>query len=377
MEKLSYNVRFITPAFLGNAEQRGQWRTPPFKALLRQWWRVVKANELIEKGAHAGNVHSAIRDAEGRLFGHAWLKHQGGQWSSKSHVSMRLSAWSVGRNINRTLTKNKLQPVKHPEVKRQVDPLLYLGYGHLGNDNKAGAVLNNPPAVGAGESAEWMLAGDLEDIRVAMHLISFLGTIGGRSSNGWGSLILSGSGLPDTVDDFFVPADRSARHTVRVCSRDWKDCLVLDWRHAVGKDENGLLIWRTEEFSSWDDAMRRLAGVKIAYRTVFHFKGAGPHKGLCDRHALSYPVTKHTGPWGKNNRSANQMIFKVHRLANGKFAGIVFHMPHGTPSVLRPSFPLEDQVRIWTEVHRILREGRTIKLSDGNNMNFPPLTRLP
>ena len=41
MNKLEYQVRFLTPAFLGNAEQGGQWRTPPFKALLRHWWRVV------------------------------------------------------------------------------------------------------------------------------------------------------------------------------------------------------------------------------------------------------------------------------------------------------------------------------------------------
>ncbi len=45
MQKLTYEVRFTTPAFLGNAEQKGQWRTPPFKALLRQWWRVAYGEE--------------------------------------------------------------------------------------------------------------------------------------------------------------------------------------------------------------------------------------------------------------------------------------------------------------------------------------------
>ncbi len=46
MRELTYQVGFNTPAFLGNAEQQAQWRTPPFKALLRQWWRVVKAPEV-------------------------------------------------------------------------------------------------------------------------------------------------------------------------------------------------------------------------------------------------------------------------------------------------------------------------------------------
>ena len=43
MRELTYQVSFNTPAFLGNAEQQAQWRTPPFKAMLRQWWRMVKA----------------------------------------------------------------------------------------------------------------------------------------------------------------------------------------------------------------------------------------------------------------------------------------------------------------------------------------------
>ena len=42
MQKLEYQVRFLIPAFLGNAEQSGQWRTPPFKALLRHWWRMFR-----------------------------------------------------------------------------------------------------------------------------------------------------------------------------------------------------------------------------------------------------------------------------------------------------------------------------------------------
>ena len=42
---LTYRVSFNTPAFLGNAEQQGQWRTPPIKALIRQWWRVAYAAE--------------------------------------------------------------------------------------------------------------------------------------------------------------------------------------------------------------------------------------------------------------------------------------------------------------------------------------------
>lgn len=63
MRKLAYTLSFTTPAFLGNAEQSAQWRAPPFKAQLRQWWRVVHA---AEKGLRS-DVH-AMRKDEARLF---------------------------------------------------------------------------------------------------------------------------------------------------------------------------------------------------------------------------------------------------------------------------------------------------------------------
>lgn len=54
MINLTYRVSFNTPAFLGNAEQQAQWRTPPFKALLRQWWRVVKAPDANSTATKVG-----------------------------------------------------------------------------------------------------------------------------------------------------------------------------------------------------------------------------------------------------------------------------------------------------------------------------------
>jgi len=43
MRTFRLQMHFTTPAFMGNAEQNAQWRTPPIKALLRQWWRVAYA----------------------------------------------------------------------------------------------------------------------------------------------------------------------------------------------------------------------------------------------------------------------------------------------------------------------------------------------
>ncbi|HLB30968.1 MAG TPA: hypothetical protein VJN91_05515, partial [Gammaproteobacteria bacterium] len=125
MKKLEYTVSFTTPAFLGNAEQQAQWRTPPFKALLRQWWRVVYAAD------HEFNVNvSDMRREEGQLFGHAWLEddHDANSRPAKARKSLvriRLSRWEIGK----LRQWEHLGSVGHPEVKFSVGSDLYLGYG--------------------------------------------------------------------------------------------------------------------------------------------------------------------------------------------------------------------------------------------------------
>ena len=86
MKTLEYTVRFNTPAFLGNAEQSGQWRTPPFKALLRQWWRVAVAEQQ-------NFSVNALRKYEAEIFGVA----ADGSESHKSQVRIRLDDWSLGK----------------------------------------------------------------------------------------------------------------------------------------------------------------------------------------------------------------------------------------------------------------------------------------
>ena len=132
MRHLKYSVRFLTPAFLGNAAQSGQWRTPPFKALLRQWWRVAVAWE-------EGYDHEKLREREAVLFGHAWWKNdkdkEGRPVAARaSAVRIRLDHWSEGKL--RSWDGLERAKVNHPETKFQIGPQLYLGYGPL--DGKGG-----------------------------------------------------------------------------------------------------------------------------------------------------------------------------------------------------------------------------------------------
>ncbi|MDX9697943.1 MAG: hypothetical protein RBT55_00005, partial [Rhodocyclaceae bacterium] len=64
MLKHRYQLTLASPAFLGNADQKGVWRTPPLKALIREWWRVAVARDV-------GYRHAELRQRETVLFGTA------------------------------------------------------------------------------------------------------------------------------------------------------------------------------------------------------------------------------------------------------------------------------------------------------------------
>lgn len=358
MTELGYQMRFNTPAFLGNADQSGQWRAPPIKALLRQWWRVAYAAD------HAGKPYvGAMRRAEENLFGGVAADKDGD--SRRSRVRLRLNRWDVGSLTNWT-TEDR-QRVAHPEVKDRntgnlapVGPQLYLGYGPLGF-KQGGTGLKSGAAIQSGEHAELRIAfpSDAEEarLRTALRLMHLYGTLGGRSRNGWGSFSLEPVG---TTPAFEAVLD--ARLTL-----PWREALALDWPRAIGTDERGALIWQTTA-GDWKAVMRQLAQIKIAFRTQFPFNTGKDAAVTEARHWLSYPVTNHSvRAWGNNARLPNSLRFKVRPDADGKVRGVIFHVPCLPP----PSFnPDANAIRsVWQRVHGYL---------DGlkNDPNHP-LERIP
>ncbi len=331
METRDYIVRFLTPAFLGDAQQNGRWRTPPFKHLLREWWRVAYAE------AHGFGVNVAeMRNEEARLFGAA-----AGDRGKRSLVRLRLGRWDEGK-LKQWPAGGK---VHHPEVGRggvSVGADLYLGYGPLAYDrNTRSTILKANAAIQAEEENRLSLAcpqSDHELLDRALALIHAFGTLGGRSRNGWGSIQL----------------EKETRE-IQLPLRDWKACLREEWAHAIGRDEQGgALVWRTRQtFDDWKALMKALARIKIELRTSFPFSGGGPHPSAQDRHWLSYPVTNHSvRPWGNQRRLPNSLRFKVRRDGNGRLYGVIFHMPCRPPKEFRPDTSTLSQV--WQRVHQFL-----------------------
>jgi CRISPR-associated protein Cmr1 len=279
MKTLEYTVRFNTPAFLGNAEQSGQWRTPPFKALLRQWWRVVVAEQL---NFNVGD----LRKREAELFGVA----ADGSDSHKSQVRIRLDDWSLGK-LNQAPAIGQVAMGKN----QTSAAALYSGYGPI----IPGPRLKANAAIQAGAEARFRIAFPEDSgIEQALALINAYGTLGGRCRNGWGSVELIGT----HVD--YTPG-----------LREWKAAMQKDWPHAIGTDEKAL-IWQSPNQPGWDAAMKLLAQTRSDMR-----------RAVPDKLMLAYPSTKGAmHGWTNNDRVPHSLRFKV-RAVGKEFVALAVHLP--------------------------------------------------
>lgn len=362
MKQPAYKLSFTTPAFLGNAEQNGQWRTPPFKALLRQWWRIAYAAD------HGFDVDvEAMRREEGLLFGNAWLSHrEGGREVAdhrKSLVRIRLDRWAGG--TLKSWQGLEQRAVFHPEVERtnyQVGPHAYLGYGPLDGRGNTQLDKKRNAAIQAGDSAVLSIAypethldptirrivdDNIGRIPRVLWLMDRYGTLGSRSRNGWGSIKLT-------------PKNGAPQLAGNVPMRPWREALApkWDWPHSIGRDDKGALVWQTRPFDDWKSLMRELAIIRIGLRTQFVFPNVRPpHANVDARHWLSYPITTHaTRAWDRNARLPNSLRFKVRPAADNakQVVGVISHLPCLPPPEFHPD--RTSIIRTWQGVHALLDE---------------------
>jgi len=358
MKKLEYQISFTTPAFLGNAEQVGQWRTPPFKALLRQWWRIVYAPEV-------GFDVSALRRDEGKLFGVA----ADGDGSRRAQVRLRLTGgWGFGdyrqledcgRVCHPEVDNDKAGPACNGGPGRRIKAALYLGFGPVNTHGLA-----RPPAIAPGPEHGNCLSIAVPEhhrdaIARAVELSAWFGTLGSRSRNGWGAIDIQP--CADTKTPSIPPLSIQGLEGVL---RPIDQCLQLDWPHAIGTDEGKPLVWQTRAGPSWRKAIEELARIKVALRTQPALSLDKVPKGsFSARHLLAYPVTHHPvngDGWGNQGRLANQIRFKVNQ-QNGVWRGLIVHLPCRLPAEMLVALPRplrqkldQEALAIWKAVHQVL-----------------------
>ena len=331
MKKLEYRVSFTTPAFLGNAEQQAQWRTPPFKALIRQWWRVAYAAD------HGFHVKVAdMRREEGLLFGNAWLSHrEGGREVAdhrKSLVRIRLdvvdgdssTAWKVG-------TQKGVAPLPTD---------LSTSYAWFGLVKRGGNLPDRTgirPVRDEGPRILRLSYPSEHETRIdqAIRLIHAFGQLGSRSRGGWGSVRVA-----DVAPFNVIDLDRFAR--------SWSRCLDDEWAISFGKDEKGLWIWESVEFSKpWHEVMKAVAAERRQIRTALKSVGA---RDL--RIALGFAAA---------GRMPSPLRWKLVEAGAAKVKIRVFALPHRLPADSGKQLNPTELTNAWQTVRDAMDSSTVLK----------------
>lgn len=326
IETLQVSVEFLTPTFLGGADQHAELRAAPFKNLLRQWWRVAVGSQYAAE-------HKNMLKAEGELFGSVLDE------SKASASRVRLDVQDDGIKIVSDTLLNSLGKTKHPEVKggMPVSNALYLGYGpvsvkeiksYIAPDSKAELTLNLPKAC-------------VPEMLLVLAYIDAFGALGSRCRNGWGSIALSGQNF-----------QRQAATTLP--AQDWQPLVNGAQARAypthLGKDQHGLLCWESAPVNQWQEGMTLLAQTYMNLRTGMQFHGPELQK----RHILGYPVTNHSiDTWGKKDgRMPSQLRLLVKRDAQNRLIARILHLPHKLPKPW--TIALGTESAVWQQIHQWL-----------------------
>jgi CRISPR-associated protein Cmr1 len=322
MKILEYNMTFHSPAFLGNAEQSGQWRTPPIKALLRQWWRVAYA---ADKGFKVDV--GAMRRDEGCLFGHAWLDDDrlpdGTKVTArKSRVLIRLGQPSDGKQAWVMGSQQGVSPLST----NLNNSYAWFGLVKRGSPDRTAIKAGNDP-----ESTRMLRLAvpdeEQDRFQTVLRLIDAFGQIGSRSRGGWGSLHVSLEEPMQTSDMVFY-------------SRELSDCLKQDWPLSLANDSKGLMLWDGKRhYETWYAAMESVASERKSIRTALKL----PQRDL-------RPVLGFATP----GRMPSPLRWKVIPAQNGKLAIRIFAMPHFLPIDSRKNFTSAQLEHAWNTITKTL-----------------------
>ena len=242
--ELRFDVEFVTPCFLGGADQNAEIRTAPFKNLLRRWWRIANGNLAPEE----------LWQKESELFGSTEKNPKTGKIWGRSKVILEIE-----RNIDplKDIVKDILE-------KKELKQFLYLGYGpvqakteEIKDYIKPGSNITIKLKIPSNE------AGMMINV---LTLINLFGSIGSRSRKGFGSLSI----LPKQEGEygcFKLVNIKKLRENLPSLHKDKEDIKSNEkhYPYYLACDDKGMYCWNTTQRDSYQEVLCDMTDI---YRTV-------------------------------------------------------------------------------------------------------------
>lgn len=245
-EKLDLTVEFVTPAFLGGADQNAELRAAPFKAGIRYWWRVLYGNKYKD--------HIELGRAEEKLFG-----------STEKGSQIRLQVVGNLKTEKTGFSKGKMV---EDESKGRIiffNILDYLAYGHYKYQTGRGNIYLHSH-ICPGQVFEMNISVPVQSAAQAevcnsIRALFLYGGVGSRARNGFGSL------QTNLAKDFPLELGKISEPK----------------SFPVVSNESRLFL--TKAYSTWEEALSNLG---IAYRNAR--KAIEPKHTFTKRGLISRPI---------------------------------------------------------------------------------------
>jgi CRISPR type III-B/RAMP module RAMP protein Cmr1 len=95
VKRLTFELEFITPAFIGGANQQAELRPASFVGLLRWWWRALKGECNIEK---LREEEIKIFGGDGKMASPVYLRVEGDVSKGSDLINEYKLSWNFDRN---------------------------------------------------------------------------------------------------------------------------------------------------------------------------------------------------------------------------------------------------------------------------------------
>jgi CRISPR-associated protein Cmr1 len=337
VKRLTFDLKFITPAFIGGAYQQAELRPASFVGLLRWWWRALKGECDIKRLREEevkifGGIAKNLKKEEIKMASPVYLRVEGDVSKGEDLINEYRLSWNFDKN-RRAL----------------IGP--HAGVGYLYYSMVA---LNKREFIKADSRLRLTLIGKDEVLNhyiASLWALVFLGGVGARSRRGGGNLAVVDYNPKDLPKDLekisFTP-------TGDFC--EWFVKNLKEAKHLVGSSKgscdkysnlsNVKLVLSKTEFNTWFEALNDIGKEFMRFRSenkqsvfdtaVFGFsfiRGKGPFVELEEKIKKSEEKIK---------RRSSPVIIKVVKTPEGKYKWMVLR--------LRGKFlPDGAKLRFWEE----------------------------
>jgi CRISPR-associated RAMP protein, Cmr1 family len=294
VKKLTFELEFITPAFIGGAYQQAELRPASFVGLLRWWWRALKGECDIKR---LREEEIKIFGGDGKMASPVYLRVEGDVSKGSDLINEYRLSWNFDRN-RRALSGP------------------HAGVGYLYYSMTA---LNRREFIKPGSNLRLTLIGKDEFLKhyiASLWALVFLGGVGARSRRGGGNLTVIDYNPKDFgisfiptgyFDEWFVENLKRAKDLVGSSKT-----LCNEYSNL----KNVKLVLSPREFNNWIEALNDIGNRFMNFRVK-------NRQRVFDTAVFGLPVRHSNGQFVRAEddiaRRSSPVIIKVVKTPKGKY----------------------------------------------------------